>query len=142
MKLVSYFYRCITVSLYTGILKIYMEKVITLTFYENRFCEELFQAVLPNFCKWLILSKDCKLDTPTPLSSILHNFHGRKYVRVRDFFWPAYKSNRTCSLKKDALKNFVKYTRKHLWRTLFLIHLQACCLKFSRMVDTKLGFTA
>ena len=34
-----------------------------------------------------------------------------------------------CFIKKGVLKNSVKFTRKHLCQSLFLVKLQACCLQ-------------
>ena len=34
-------------------------------------------------------------------------------------------SHHRCSVRKGVLKNFAKFTRKHLWEILFLIKLQA-----------------
>ena len=41
-------------------------------------------------------------------------------------------SHRRCSVKKGVLRNFVKFTGKHLCQSLFLIKLQALACNFKR----------
>ena len=44
--------------------------------------------------------------------------------------WTHRSSHRKCSLRKDVLRNFAKFTRKNLCQSLFIIKLQASASNF------------
>ena len=46
------------------------------------------------------------------------------YTRTKSSYSKARSSHQRCSIKKGVLRNFVKFTGKQLWQSLFLIKLQ------------------